>query len=114
MFGRIGALLAFRRNIRLAWRLARDPRVPLRTKLILPAAVGYLLFPVDLLPDFFPAVGQIDDFTMILLSLMAFLRLAPSSVVRDHLARMAGRSVPPSGPPNPGGKVVDGDYEILD
>lgn len=45
----------------LVGRLLRDPRVPRRRKLLLSLAVGYLAFPIDLVPDFIPLVGQLDD-----------------------------------------------------
>ncbi len=42
-------------------RLAADPRVPRRRKLLLAALAGYLVFPLDLIPDFLPVIGQLDD-----------------------------------------------------
>jgi uncharacterized membrane protein YkvA (DUF1232 family) len=45
----------------LVGRLLRDPRVPRRRKLLLSLAVGYLASPIDLIPDFIPLVGQLDD-----------------------------------------------------
>jgi len=45
----------------LVTRLARDPRVPRRRKLLLIALVGYLALPFDLVPDFIPVAGQLDD-----------------------------------------------------
>jgi len=45
----------------LVGRLLRDPRVPRRRKLLLVLTVGYLSFPFDLVPDFIPVVGQLDD-----------------------------------------------------
>ncbi len=45
----------------LVGRLLRDPRVPRRRKLLLSLAIGYLAFPIDLVPDFIPLVGQLDD-----------------------------------------------------
>jgi hypothetical protein len=45
----------------LVTRLIRDPRVPRRRKLLLLALVGYLALPFDLVPDFIPVAGQLDD-----------------------------------------------------
>ena len=45
----------------LVSRLLRDPRVPRRHKLLLGALVGYLAFPFDLVPDFIPVAGYLDD-----------------------------------------------------
>ena len=46
---------------RLVFALMRDRRVPLAAKLILPAAVVYVVLPIDILPDIIPVLGQIDD-----------------------------------------------------
>ena len=114
MIGRIGSLLFMRRTLPLAWRLLKDRRVPFASKLIIPGGLLYTVFPLDLMPDFFPGLGQLDDVTVILLSLMLFVRSAPKAVVRDHLERMMRR--PQSAEPreeNPG-KIIDGDFEVLE
>jgi len=48
---------------RLFAGLVRDPRVPRRAKLVLGLTAGYLAFPIDLIPDFIPIAGQLDDAT---------------------------------------------------
>ena len=55
-------------------RLARDSRVPRRRKLLLLAAAGYLALPFDLVPDFIPVVGQLDDLLVVALLLRQFVR----------------------------------------
>jgi uncharacterized membrane protein YkvA (DUF1232 family) len=55
-------------------RLLGDPRVPRRYKLLLGALVGYLAMPVDLVPDFIPVAGQLDDAILVALVLRAVLR----------------------------------------
>lgn len=74
---------------RLVWGLARDGRVPAPQKLILAGIVGYLLMPLDLIPDFIPVVGQLDDLAVVLLGLDLFIKSAPADVVDAHLARIA-------------------------
>ncbi len=64
--------------------LLRDPRVPRRTKLALGALVAYLASPIDLVPDFIPVAGQLDDAILLALVLRAVLRAAGESVVREH------------------------------
>ena len=75
--------------IRLAWALLRDPRVPGGQKLILAGIVGYLILPIDLIPDFVPVLGQLDDIAVVLLGLDLFIRSAPQEIVDEHLSRIA-------------------------
>jgi uncharacterized membrane protein YkvA (DUF1232 family) len=74
--------------IRLVWALMRDSRVPAAQKLILAGIAGYLVFPIDLIPDFVPILGQLDDIAVVLLGLDLFIRSAPQDVVDEHLARI--------------------------
>ena len=62
---------------RLAWRLFRDPRVPLWTKAIPVAALLYLVWPLDIITDLVPGLGQLDDITLLLVAAEAFVRLSP-------------------------------------
>jgi len=75
--------------IRLVWALLRDGRVPARQKLILVGIGGYLFFPIDLIPDFVPVLGQLDDLAVVLLGLDLFIRSAPSDIVEEHLAKIS-------------------------
>jgi uncharacterized membrane protein YkvA (DUF1232 family) len=77
------------KNLRLSWRLFRDPLVPILPKLIPLGAVLYILLPTDLVPDFFLGLGQMDDLGVFLLSLRAFVNLCPAGIVQRHLAEMA-------------------------
>jgi uncharacterized membrane protein YkvA (DUF1232 family) len=74
---------------RLVWALLRDRRVPAQQKLILVGIGAYLFLPVDLIPDFVPVLGQLDDFAVVLLGLDLFIRSAPSNVVDEHMAKIA-------------------------
>jgi uncharacterized membrane protein YkvA (DUF1232 family) len=74
--------------IRLVWALMRDGRVGAPQKMILAGIVGYLVFPIDLIPDFVPILGQLDDIAVVLLGLDFFIRSAPQDIVDEHLARI--------------------------
>ena len=65
-------------------RLAGDPRVPRSRKLLLGAMIGYLAMPFDLVPDFIPIAGQLDDAIIVALVLRAVLRGAGDAPVREH------------------------------
>src|ERR687888_1938273 len=68
----------------LVSRLAREPRVPRRRKLVLAGLVGYLALPFDLVPDFIPVAGQLDDALIVGLALRWFLRSGGEQLVREH------------------------------
>jgi uncharacterized membrane protein YkvA (DUF1232 family) len=65
-------------------RLLADPRVPRRRKLLLVGLVGYLALPFDLVPDFIPIAGQLDDVIVVGLVLRAFVRTDGGAIVREH------------------------------
>ena len=65
-------------------RLVRDPRVPLPSKVLLGALIGYLALPFDLVPDFIPVVGVLDDAIVVALVLRVVLRAGGPELVRAH------------------------------
>jgi uncharacterized membrane protein YkvA (DUF1232 family) len=64
--------------------LARDPNVPRRAKVVLALAAVWLVSPIDLLPEFLPVVGPLDDAVVAALALRYLVRRAGAEVVRDH------------------------------
>jgi uncharacterized membrane protein YkvA (DUF1232 family) len=64
--------------------LLRDPRVPRRRKLLLLALLGYLAMPIDLVPDFIPIAGQLDDSIVVALVLRSVLRSGGPELLREH------------------------------
>lgn len=79
-------------RVHLAWRLFRDPRVSPGLKTWVPAFCAlYVLSPIDLIPDVFIGLGQLDDLGVIGLAMAALtlvLRFAPREIVAEHLAAM--------------------------
>jgi uncharacterized membrane protein YkvA (DUF1232 family) len=65
-------------------RLVRDPRVPLSAKLLLGFGLVYLVSPIDLVPDFIPVVGVLDDTVVVALVLRYVLRAAGPELVATH------------------------------
>jgi uncharacterized membrane protein YkvA (DUF1232 family) len=92
----LGLIIAGRRTDARAWaafipdclvlfkRLIGDPRVPRARKLLLGALVGYLAMPIDLVPDFIPIAGQLDDAIVVGLVLRSVLRAAGEAPIREH------------------------------
>jgi len=68
----------------LVRRLLGDPRVPRRHKLLLGALLGYLALPFDLVPDFIPVAGQVDDVLAVVLALRVVLRGSGSELLHEH------------------------------
>lgn len=69
---------------RLISRLARDPATPRRTKIVLVVTGGYLAFPLDLVPDFIPVAGQLDDVLVVALALRFVARSAGTLAIERH------------------------------
>jgi uncharacterized membrane protein YkvA (DUF1232 family) len=68
----------------LCARLVRDGRVPRRHKLLLVALVAYLSMPFDLIPDFIPVVGALDDAIIVAVVLRTLFRSAGAGLVPEH------------------------------
>jgi len=65
-------------------RLLRDPRVPRRRKLLVVGLIAYLAMPFDLVPDFIPVAGQLDDAILVAVVLRLVLRGSGPALVREH------------------------------
>lgn len=94
---------------RAIMRLMMDKRVPLRSKLIIPAGIIYMLSPFDIIPDFLIGLGWLDDIFAIVATTVLFLLSIPSDILREHLG---GGSAPGTG--SQGGNVIDGDARIVE
>jgi uncharacterized membrane protein YkvA (DUF1232 family) len=66
---------------------ARDPRVPWYARLLLVAIVAYAFSPIDLIPDFIPVLGYLDDLILLPLAIWLALRMVPREVMQDCRAR---------------------------
>jgi uncharacterized membrane protein YkvA (DUF1232 family) len=80
-------------QVRLSWALLLDNRVPLVVKLIPLGAIAYIVSPIDLVPDIFLGLGQLDDLGILMAALTTFNSLAPGYVVEEHLARIRAGNV---------------------
>jgi uncharacterized membrane protein YkvA (DUF1232 family) len=66
---------------------ARDPRTPWYTKLLVAGIVAYAVSPIDLIPDFVPVLGYLDDLILIPVGIALAIRLVPNSVLADCRAQ---------------------------
>lgn len=69
----------------------RDPRLPWYAKLVVACVVGYALSPIDLIPDFIPVLGYLDDLILVPAGIALALRLIPAEVMAEARAKAAGR-----------------------
>ncbi|MBP7650421.1 MAG: DUF1232 domain-containing protein [Phenylobacterium sp.] len=77
---------SLRRDAHAVWLAARDPRTPVAAKLLGLAVAAYALSPIDLIPDFIPVLGYLDDLVLVPLGLWLAIRMIPSQVMDTHRA----------------------------
>ena len=78
-----GFVSALPQLAKLVVRLSRDPRIPVRVKRVAVALAVYAVFPVDLVPDFIPVVGLVDDLLAVVV-LAVLIESAPEEVIAEH------------------------------
>lgn len=69
---------------KLLFRLSRDPRVPRRQKLIFAGVALYLAVPFDIVPDWLPGIGHLDDLVLIAIALDAMVNRVPEEIIAEH------------------------------
>lgn len=79
-----------------AWLAARDPRVPMLARLLAIAVAAYALSPIDLIPDFIPVLGWLDDLLIVPLGLWVVRRLIPEPLWAELHAAAETPSTRPS------------------
>ena len=77
---------AIKRDIHALYLAARDPRTPWHAKALALAIAAYALSPIDLIPDFVPVLGYLDDAVLLPLAILLAVRLVPPSVMAEHRA----------------------------
>jgi uncharacterized membrane protein YkvA (DUF1232 family) len=98
-------------RLRLAWRLLREPAVPRLVKALTLLPLAYVVFPLDVLPDVVPLLGQLDDIGVVLAAVEAFIWLCPTPAVAHHRAGLeAGRPFAAFRPPPTDGEVIDAEF----
>ncbi len=87
--------MALKRDITALWLAARDPRVPLAAKLVAGAVAAYALSPVDLIPDFIPVLGYLDDLILVPIGIVIAIRLVPPGLMAEFRQAAEQRSSRP-------------------
>lgn len=78
---------SIKRDTMALYLATRDPRTPWYAKALAGFVVAYALSPIDLIPDFIPVLGYVDDLLLLPLGIWAALKLIPAPVMEDNRAR---------------------------
>ncbi|MBP9501710.1 MAG: DUF1232 domain-containing protein [Candidatus Promineofilum sp.] len=92
-------------QIRLVFYLIKDREVPIYLKVVPFIGILYALFPLDIIADVVPVLGQLDDITLLLIGAKVFIEMAPPQVVARYMAQMRGEDT---------GKIVEGTATDVD
>lgn len=84
-----------KRDVCAIYLASRDPRVPWFAKMVALLVVAYALSPIDLIPDFIPVVGYLDDLLLIPLGIVLVIRLVPRELMAEHRAAAEKESALP-------------------
>ena len=73
-----------KRDVHALYLAARDPRVPWYAKALAMIVAGYALSPIDLIPDFIPVLGYLDDVIILPLGILLVIRMIPPEIMAEH------------------------------
>jgi len=85
-----------KRDVIALWLAARDSRVPLLAKIVAAVVAAYALSPIDLIPDFVPVLGYLDDLIIVPLGILLAVKLIPLPIMTDLRIKAAGSARPAS------------------
>lgn|SRR5262245_17916316 len=73
-----------KRDVHALYLASRDPRVPWYAKAMAVVVAGYALSPIDLIPDFVPVLGYLDDVILLPLGILLVVRMIPPEIMAEH------------------------------
>jgi len=85
-----------KRDVVALWIAAQDRRTPVLAKLVAGAVAAYALSPIDLIPDFIPILGYLDDLVIVPLGILLAVRLVPPSLMQEFRDQASARERPVS------------------
>lgn len=85
-----------KRDVHALYRAGRDPRVPWYAKALALCVAGYALSPIDLIPDFVPVLGYLDDVIIVPLGILLVVKLIPPDIMAEHRALAAAAQERPA------------------
>jgi uncharacterized membrane protein YkvA (DUF1232 family) len=78
------------RDAKVLWIAARDPRTPRKAKAMAALVAAYAFSPIDIIPDFVPFVGWLDDMIVVPIGIRYAMRMIPPDLLEEFRARAAG------------------------
>lgn len=75
---------SMKRDVHALWLAARDPRTPWFAKVLALMVAAYAVSPIDLIPDFIPVLGYLDDLLLVPLGIMWVVKLIPPELMNEH------------------------------
>ena len=81
-----------KRDVLILYLAARDPRVPWYAKVVAACVAAYAFSPIDVIPDFIPVLGYLDDVIIVPLGIVLAMRLIPPSLLEEHRRTAIERS----------------------
>ncbi len=81
----------FKRELKIYQLVLKDPRTPKASKWLLGLAIAYILSPIDLIPDFIPVIGYLDDLLLVPLLVWLAVRMIPKEIMIDCRARVSSQ-----------------------
>ena len=75
---------SIKRDAHAVYLASRDPRLPWYVKALAICVAGYALSPIDLIPDFIPVLGYLDDIILVPLGIWAVIKLIPAGILAEH------------------------------
>jgi len=85
-----------KRDVVALWIAARDPRIPWYAKTMAGGVAAYALSPIDLIPDFIPVLGYLDDLLVVPAGIWLVMRFIPATLMAEFRAEAARRAGRPS------------------
>jgi uncharacterized membrane protein YkvA (DUF1232 family) len=79
---------ALKREVHALTLACRDPRTPWPAKALGAAVIAYALSPIDLIPDFIPVLGQLDDLILVPLGVLAVRAMIPEHILAEYRERV--------------------------
>ena len=86
---------ALKREVVALWIAARDPRTPISARIVAAMVAAYALSPIDLIPDFIPVLGLLDDLLIVPLGILLAVRLIPPALMTEFRHQAEARQVRP-------------------